>query len=255
MKLIFLLLFIQVAYSEVVDLQDYFMEAKNQGMRNTCSSFAATALVESLYKLRTGKSLDLSENYTFHQTTKLVKKDSFLSSIYLDSQSGFAGFLALESILDGVMTEQCWPYDSNKIKKNCSIFPLKLSKIFIKKEDIGKWILKYKRPVIFNLLWCSDALNKNGDLSMSSVDQKNDCKGHVIVLTGYDSKLKVFKFRNSWGVDWGRNGYGTVTEQYLLKNCEVCSYLNKHDDYSYFEKEFILKASMGISAEILESDF
>ena len=37
--------------------------------------------------------------------------------------------------------------------------------------------------------------------------------GHAIVLCGYNKDRIIF--RNSWGADWGTNGYGTLPIEYL----------------------------------------
>jgi hypothetical protein len=39
--------------------------------------------------------------------------------------------------------------------------------------------------------------------------------GHAMLLVGYDDSERRFKFRNSWGTGWGRNGYGTIPYVYL----------------------------------------
>ncbi len=32
--------------------------------------------------------------------------------------------------------------------------------------------------------------------------------GHAILVCGYDNKRELLKFKNSWGSEWGDNGYG-----------------------------------------------
>jgi C1A family cysteine protease len=39
---------------------------------------------------------------------------------------------------------------------------------------------------------------------------------HAILIIGWNSKRRMFKFRNSWGYDWGDNGDGYVPLDYLL---------------------------------------
>jgi C1A family cysteine protease len=41
--------------------------------------------------------------------------------------------------------------------------------------------------------------------------------GHAVLAVGYDDKNQWFIVRNSWGVDWGMNGYFTLPYQYLLE--------------------------------------
>ena len=40
--------------------------------------------------------------------------------------------------------------------------------------------------------------------------------GHAIFLCGYDDSREVFKFKNSWGTNWGDGGYGYLPYAYLL---------------------------------------
>jgi C1A family cysteine protease len=39
--------------------------------------------------------------------------------------------------------------------------------------------------------------------------------GHAVLLVGYDDAARVWICRNSWGSDWGRDGYFTVPYGYL----------------------------------------
>ena len=38
--------------------------------------------------------------------------------------------------------------------------------------------------------------------------------GHAVAASGYDDAKKVLYFRNSWGAEWGRSGYGTLPYAY-----------------------------------------
>lgn len=44
---------------------------------------------------------------------------------------------------------------------------------------------------------------------------------HTIALVGYDDVAQMLKFQNSWGVDWGENGFGCLSyayfEQHLIE--------------------------------------
>lgn len=39
--------------------------------------------------------------------------------------------------------------------------------------------------------------------------------GHDVLMVGYDASRKLFKFRNSWGPDWGDHGCGYFPEEYV----------------------------------------
>lgn len=42
--------------------------------------------------------------------------------------------------------------------------------------------------------------------------------GHAVVLCGYERAARIFHVRNSWGTDWGMNGYFTMPMEYVLNN-------------------------------------
>ena len=39
--------------------------------------------------------------------------------------------------------------------------------------------------------------------------------GHCVLLTGYDDNTKRFEFQNSWGKGWGKEGFGTLSYEYM----------------------------------------
>lgn len=39
--------------------------------------------------------------------------------------------------------------------------------------------------------------------------------GHAVLITGYDDTTQRFKFRNSWGKNWGNEGNGTMPYNFL----------------------------------------
>ena len=39
--------------------------------------------------------------------------------------------------------------------------------------------------------------------------------GHAVLAVGYDDSTKRVLVRNSWGADWGVNGYFTIPYDYI----------------------------------------
>jgi len=46
--------------------------------------------------------------------------------------------------------------------------------------------------------------------------------GHAVMAVGYNEKEKVFIIRNSWGVNWGDQGYFYMPYKYMT-NKNLCS--------------------------------
>jgi C1A family cysteine protease len=60
----------------------------------------------------------------------------------------------------------------------------------------------------------SEATRRSGSISMPRRGERM-IGGHAVMAVGYDEKRKLFSFRNSWGTDWGKSGYGTLPYAYL----------------------------------------
>ncbi|MBI2518330.1 MAG: C1 family peptidase [Opitutae bacterium] len=72
-------------------------------------------------------------------------------------------------------------------------------------------------PVAVGMAWPNYRSLRTGYLN---AQKPMTGSGHAVTLVGYRSvtgRLEdaVFIFKNSWGVDWGQGGYGTVTYSYL----------------------------------------
>ena len=260
----------------VVDLRNDLLTVKHQGNRNTCSVFAATALIENIIFNKYNEIIDLSEAYNYWSAKSYTLSNNYLKETYT-SVDGLAGYLAVESYKYGSMTEKEWPYkntnwlsdknnrckkiNGNYIKECFTGVPPYYSKIanyyatpvYIDKKDIGQYILQKKKPVLINIFWYFDAVDSLGNFKMPSNDNANK-GGHVILLVGYDSYKKTFIFQNSWGKKWGNNGYGTIPEEYIIKYFEVAEAFPYGIDVPKDEKIEIIKASMGISAEVFKKD-
>ena len=118
----------------------------------------------------------------------------------------------------GVCRESDWPYDISKFteKPNESCYNeatgLKSKKYVKANTDLNhlKAYLKSGFPVIFGFIvfesFESDEVARTGHMKMPQPDEKR-LGGHAVLLCGYDDKIESFIVRNSWGKDWGDNGY------------------------------------------------
>jgi len=41
--------------------------------------------------------------------------------------------------------------------------------------------------------------------------------GHAICAVGYDNSRNLIKFKNSWSKNWGENGYGYISYNYVMR--------------------------------------
>lgn len=262
------------SWAKSVDLRSDMSAVRYQGGRNTCSVFAATSLMEFLIKKTTGQALDLSEQYNYWSAKQNALTNNTLQ--FYAHIDGLAGFLAVDGYKYSSALETEWTYadkspfqlnepqciNTNQPDSTCftgippaniKTLPYTIKPISIEREKIGEFILQQKLPVVMNIKWCYSAVDKNGDYRMPTTTELSQCAGHVITLVGYDSELKRFIFRNSWGSTWGNQGYGTIPEEYIVKHCEVCDNLKYLDQVNAEEREMLLNASRGTSGSLLTS--
>jgi C1A family cysteine protease len=65
-------------------------------------------------------------------------------------------------------------------------------------------------PVVFGFSvydsFMSDQVARTGIYNEPKIGETYQ-GGHAVVIVGYDNILRRFKVRNSWGLNWGQQGY------------------------------------------------
>ncbi|MDG0817591.1 C1 family peptidase [Bdellovibrio svalbardensis] len=228
---------LESALAEQVDLRPQQTEVKNQKNRDTCAYFAVSALVESTLKGFNGKEYDISEEFevfrnkiiyswrpevefgnTYEVLQNMIKDGYVYSELSLPYQEKSIDFTKPLSAGD----EAFFDLRKQKISRT-SFFSMKfkqLTQMWVRKPWSLQALdeLKQKRSVVVTLKVALPYVDdKKGTFRMSpEIDAecasgKISCGGHAVLLVGYDSEKKVFLFKNSWGNEWGNQGYGYVT--------------------------------------------
>lgn len=74
-------------------------------------------------------------------------------------------------------------------------------------------------PVAIAMRWAFTCIDGNSWIFIDpSDDDIEDCtSGHALVIVGYDDESRLFEVRNSWGSNWGNNGYAYITYDAMKK--------------------------------------
>jgi hypothetical protein len=225
-----------------VDLRPEFFQlqlgVKDQGHRPSCSVFAVVSALEFQNAKLAGKAEKFSEEYlvwAVRQTVQRLPGGNAVESAE-DQDEGFslsevvaalrAYGIPLQASMPNTFGSKITAIESppaaivEEARTHQRVFvhlvpgrdaPTRINNVVL--------ALNAGVPVPIGVAWPNYRTMRTGYLS----GQKPMAgAGHAITLVGYKSstgKLEdaVFIFKNSWGVDWGQGGYGTVTYGYLSR--------------------------------------
>ena len=76
-------------------------------------------------------------------------------------------------------------------------------------------------PVVFGIKvfesFETDEVKETGVVPMANEYEEQCLGGHAVCAVGYDLKQKIILVRNSWGSEWGMEGYFTLPFEYIDK--------------------------------------
>jgi len=200
-----------------VDLRRKCSPIENQGSLGSCTANALVGALEFLEIKHGAKFVDLSRLFVYYNERVIegtVKQDS---GAYIRD-----GVKSLAKL--GVCPEDEWPYRISDFTKKPN------AKCY---QDAARHrITSYHRIVTLDEMrsclaggflfvfgftvynsFESQAVAKSGVVNMPGPSEK--VIGHAVVGAGYDDTQKRFWVRNSWGTDWGQDGYFTMPYEYL----------------------------------------
>ncbi len=200
-----------------VDLRPQCSPVENQGQLGSCTANALAGSLEFL-EIKAGKApTDLSRLFIYYNERAM---------------EGTVGEDAGAAIRDGVKTlvnigvcpEKQWPYTVSKFKAKPTAACYKAAKPYevlsyhrILSLVEMKSCLAEGYPFVFGFTvyesFESAAVAKTGQLDLPKPQEKS-LGGHAIMAVGYDDKTQRLTIRNSWGTDWGLDGYFTMPYEY-----------------------------------------
>jgi C1A family cysteine protease len=203
------------------DLTKAMSPVRNQGDESTCVAFASVSGVK-----------EYQDQKEYHKLVRLSPRFLYSLCKEIDGspfEDGTYPRVAMKVLLNyGVCHESFWPYapyQKNPARKGADI---DAERFKIKAYARIKSLIEMKRSLLVNgpflagvevfKSWFTERAQKSGFIPMPKRHEKL-AGGHAICIVGYDDKLGILKFKNSWGLNWADKGYGYLPYEYMKKYC------------------------------------
>lgn len=212
------------SYISDIDLREWNSPVQDQGHAGSCVSNALTSAYELMVRHQyPDKFVELSRLFVYYN-----------SRVIEESINEDAGILYIKDSLDsitkqGVCSEELWPYNLESLTSSPTpeCYADALKRTIIKTEHIYSLrgmiqALNEKKPITIGMEVYSGFMRLTSDDPVVPMPEFNEYTmgslgGHSVLIVGYSLPKKQFLIKNSFGTDWGDNGYGWLSFEYNKK--------------------------------------
>ena len=207
-----------LALPSSTDLRSDCSPIEDQGNLGSCTANALAGLLEYNEIIDKQNFVDLSRLFIYYNERLIEHTVRYDSGATL--RDGIKSLVTY-----GACSESQWPYIisrfTSKPTKTCyrNALDHRISNYYrLDTLDEMRHALANKNPFVFGFMvyesFESPTVDETGKIPMPSTTEKA-LGGHAMCAVGYNDTDKRFLIRNSWGTDWGMNGYGTIPYDYL----------------------------------------
>ncbi len=218
------------------DLRAGFSPIEDQGQLGSCTAHAGVGLLEYFERTAGGKHVDASRRFLYKATRNLMGQTGDTGAFLRVTMQALVAF--------GVPPEEYWPYDIGQFDIEPSAFCYAFAQDYkaiqyYRLDPAGtrpdELLLRIKTnlsaglPSMFGFTVFSSYLQAAATGAFPFPMQKERrVGGHAIIAAGYDDTKQIlnsdagaqptrgaFLIRNSWGTQWGQQGYGWLPYAYV----------------------------------------
>lgn len=211
-------------HSGDVDLRPHCTET-HQLRLSSCVGNATADSVEILNSIEGRPPVQLSRLFVYTLARNFMDIDRDGKGD-IDKDDGTYIRLAFEVLSKfGICTEKAWPYDLGKVSTLPSLKSMReatghrihayyrISETGDSRCDAILKALRSNHPVVFGTL-INTAFGEVSDLTPVGPPSGATRGGHAMIVVGYLTG-QGFIIKNSWGADWGSNGFCVMKPEYL----------------------------------------
>ncbi|CAF3395317.1 unnamed protein product [Rotaria socialis] len=211
-----------------IDLRTDMTAVEDQSQIGSCTANSLAGAYEYLTKKANGRDIDVSRLFIYYNARV---KDQRSEKVI---DSGCTMTSAIEALEEfGTCLESIWPYDISNVnvQPNDQAYRESISHKITEALRINidlhemKSCLAQGFPFAFGLiLYASfDNARTTGVVPMpnQSESSQQSYGSHALLAVGYSDQSQAFIVRNSWGENWGDNGYCYIPYDYLT-NSNLC---------------------------------
>ena len=201
-----------------VDLSDKLPPVGNQGNQQSCVAWAiAYALKSYQEKLESGQQSKFSPSFIYNQINNGLNAPTYVTdALNVLSQQGVCPYDEMPYDQNDWVTKPS-QQASNDAKKFRIDYWRKINHTGIKEV---KAHLAAGYPVVIGATVSDEFVHNGKDIWKNPGTAEG---GHCMLLVGYDDSKNAFKVMNSWGTEWGDNGFGWI-DYTLFTNPQVIMY-------------------------------
>lgn len=233
------------AVRDRVDLRPQFraleLHVKDQGRRPSCSVFAVVSALEFLHAEATGRAEKLSEEYLIWATLRTIRRAG-PGAEQLTGDDADAGFALTEVVTAlrtyGIPLQSSMPNTIGRTTNQVAEPAPEVIAAARQRTQVAVHVvpgrdnatvlnnavhaLNAGLPVAIGTAWPRFT---NMRAALLNSQEPIPGYGHAVTLVGYSNETgriedTTFIFKNSWGANWGANGYGFATYAYLNRHLQ-----------------------------------